>query len=50
VASGEQDLLASADVPVHTVEGHPNAMRLATPFDLTLAEAVLAADRHEESL
>jgi hypothetical protein len=25
-------------------------MRLATPFDLTLAEAVLAADRHEESL
>ena len=50
VASGEQDLLASANVPVHTVEGHPNAMRLATPFDLTLAEAVLAADRHEESL
>jgi 2-C-methyl-D-erythritol 4-phosphate cytidylyltransferase len=50
VASGEQDLLASTDVPVHTVKGHPNAMRLATPFDLTLAEAVLAADRHEESL
>ena len=50
VASGEQDLLASTDVPVHTVEGHPNAMRLATPFDLTLAEAALAADRHEESL
>lgn len=50
LASAEPDLLAAAGDPVHTVEGHPNAMRIATPFDLTLAEAVLAADRHEESL
>jgi 2-C-methyl-D-erythritol 4-phosphate cytidylyltransferase len=50
LAAAEPDLLAAAGDPVHTVEGHPNAMRITTPFDLTLAEAVLAADRHEESL
>jgi 2-C-methyl-D-erythritol 4-phosphate cytidylyltransferase len=50
LAAGETDLLAAAGEPVHTVEGHPNAMRIATAFDLTLAEAVLAADRHEETL
>jgi 2-C-methyl-D-erythritol 4-phosphate cytidylyltransferase len=47
LASGEQDLLAGC---LHTVAGHPHAMRVVTPFDLTLAEAVLSADRHEESL
>lgn len=50
VASGTPDLLVPTNVSVHTVEGHPNARRLATPFDLTLAEAVLAADSHEEGL
>lgn len=50
LASGEPDLLAATGEPVHTVEGHPNAMRIVTAFDLTLAEAVLAADRHEETL
>jgi 2-C-methyl-D-erythritol 4-phosphate cytidylyltransferase len=54
VASGEldllADLLAASGEQIHTVEGHPNAMRIATPFELTLAEAALTADRHEETL
>jgi 2-C-methyl-D-erythritol 4-phosphate cytidylyltransferase len=47
LASGERDLLTGC---LHTVPGHPHAMRVVTPFDVTLAEAVLSADRHEESL
>jgi 2-C-methyl-D-erythritol 4-phosphate cytidylyltransferase len=45
--SGELDLLAGE---AHTVPGHPHALRVITPFDLTLAEAVLTVDRQEESL
>nr|WP_245574191.1 2-C-methyl-D-erythritol 4-phosphate cytidylyltransferase [Amycolatopsis nigrescens] len=29
---------------VHTVAGHPNALRVATPFDLAVAEAMLVRD------
>jgi 2-C-methyl-D-erythritol 4-phosphate cytidylyltransferase len=50
VATGDPDLLAASGEQIHTVEGHPNAMRIATPFELTLAEAALTADRHEETL
>lgn len=45
VASGETDLLAASGEQVHTVEGHPNAMRITTPFELTLAEAAVTAGR-----
>jgi 2-C-methyl-D-erythritol 4-phosphate cytidylyltransferase len=29
------------DVPIATVPGHPHGMRIATPFDVTVAEAML---------
>lgn len=35
-------VLEKVDVPVHTVPGDVAAMRITTPFDLTVAEAVLA--------
>jgi 2-C-methyl-D-erythritol 4-phosphate cytidylyltransferase len=47
VASGEPDLTS---LEVQVVDGHPNAMRVTTPFGLALAEAVLAAKEDEESL
>lgn len=47
VATGEPDL---SPLEVQVVEGHPNAMRVTTPFGLALAEAVLAAKEDEESL
>lgn len=39
-------LLDRLDVPIVTVPGHPYATRIATPFDLTAAEAVFAAEAH----
>jgi 2-C-methyl-D-erythritol 4-phosphate cytidylyltransferase len=47
VATGEPDLTS---LEVQVVEGHPNAMRVTTPFGLALAEAILAAKEDEESL
>jgi 2-C-methyl-D-erythritol 4-phosphate cytidylyltransferase len=44
--TGETDLLTASGEQVHTVEGHPNAMRIATPFELTLAEAAVDAGRY----
>lgn len=35
-------VLEKVDVPVHTVPGDVAGMRITTPFDLTVAEAVLA--------
>jgi 2-C-methyl-D-erythritol 4-phosphate cytidylyltransferase len=35
-------VLEKVDVPVHTVPGDIAAMKITTPFDLTVAEAVLA--------
>lgn len=35
-------VLEKVDVPVHTVPGDVAGMRIVTPFDLTVAEAVLA--------
>lgn len=34
---------------VRPVPGHPNAIRLATPFDVAVAEALLGEERDEES-
>jgi len=34
-------LVERLGVPVHTVPGHPHAMKITTPFDLAIAEAVL---------
>ncbi|WP_158882323.1 IspD/TarI family cytidylyltransferase [Amycolatopsis anabasis] len=49
-AHGGDDVLASlaGDVPVRTVPGHPNGMRVSTPFDLVIAEAMLV-DEHKEN-
>jgi 2-C-methyl-D-erythritol 4-phosphate cytidylyltransferase len=37
------ELLEKVDVPVHTVPGDVAAMKITTPFDLTVAEAVAAS-------
>jgi 2-C-methyl-D-erythritol 4-phosphate cytidylyltransferase len=50
LATGETELLTASGEQVHTVEGHPNAMRIATPFELTLAEAAANAGSHEQTL
>jgi 2-C-methyl-D-erythritol 4-phosphate cytidylyltransferase len=45
-ASGATDdagLVERLGVPVSTVPGHPAAMKITTPFDLTVAEALLRA-------
>lgn len=39
------DPLSSLPGTVRTVAGHPNAIRLATPFDLAVAEALLVEER-----
>jgi 2-C-methyl-D-erythritol 4-phosphate cytidylyltransferase len=39
------DPLSSLPGTVRTVAGHPNAIRLATPFDLAVAEALLLEER-----
>jgi 2-C-methyl-D-erythritol 4-phosphate cytidylyltransferase len=33
-----------------TVPGHPDAMRVTTDFELSLAEAIAAAPKNEETL
>lgn len=38
-------LLDNLDVPVSTIPGHPYAVRIATPFDVTAAEAVFATEQ-----
>ncbi|TVT55739.1 hypothetical protein FNH05_09245 [Amycolatopsis rhizosphaerae] len=45
--AGERGLDPLADPPatVRTVAGHPHAIRLATPFDLAVAEALLLEER-----
>lgn len=37
-------LVERIGVPVHTVAGHPHAMKITTRFDLAVAEAVLAGE------
>jgi 2-C-methyl-D-erythritol 4-phosphate cytidylyltransferase len=40
-ATDDAGLVERLGVPVTTVEGHPNAMKITTPFDLAVAEALL---------
>lgn len=42
-ATDDASLVATLGVPVHTVPGTPLAMKITTPYDLTVAEALLAA-------
>ncbi|TQS40056.1 2-C-methyl-D-erythritol 4-phosphate cytidylyltransferase [Cryptosporangium phraense] len=37
-------LVERLGLPVHTVPGHPNALKVTRPFDLVVASAVLAAE------
>ncbi|MGH3438008.1 MAG: 2-C-methyl-D-erythritol 4-phosphate cytidylyltransferase [Sciscionella sp.] len=43
-ATDDSGLAEQLGVAVHTVPGHPYAMKITTPFDLAVAEAVLAAE------
>jgi 2-C-methyl-D-erythritol 4-phosphate cytidylyltransferase len=42
LATDDAGLVERLGVPVTTVAGHPNAMKITTPFDLAIAEALLA--------
>jgi 2-C-methyl-D-erythritol 4-phosphate cytidylyltransferase len=42
LATDDAGLVERLGVPVATVAGHPNAMKVTTPFDLAIAEALLA--------
>ncbi|OLR89784.1 2-C-methyl-D-erythritol 4-phosphate cytidylyltransferase [Actinokineospora bangkokensis] len=41
-ATDDAGLVEKIGVPVLTIPGHPRAMKVTTPFDLAIAEAVLA--------
>ncbi|XVV04251.1 2-C-methyl-D-erythritol 4-phosphate cytidylyltransferase [Actinosynnema sp. CA-248983] len=41
-ATDDAGLVERLGVPVTTVPGHPDAMKITTPFDLAVAEALLA--------
>ncbi|SDD95550.1 2-C-methyl-D-erythritol 4-phosphate cytidylyltransferase [Actinokineospora iranica] len=45
-ATDDAGLVEKLGVPVATVMGHPCAMKITTPFDLAIAEAVLCAKRN----
>jgi 2-C-methyl-D-erythritol 4-phosphate cytidylyltransferase len=50
-ALGTDDVLdAAVPAGATTVPGHPDAMRVASAFELTLAEALVALHGHEEPL
>jgi 2-C-methyl-D-erythritol 4-phosphate cytidylyltransferase len=42
LATDDAGLVERLGVPVTTVAGHPNALKITTPFDLAIAEALLA--------
>lgn len=44
-ATDDAGLVERLGTPVRTVPGHPHAMKITTPFDLRIAEAILAADQ-----
>lgn len=49
-AAGEPDLAAAVRAGATTVDGHPDAMRVTSAFELSLAEAIAAAPSTEETL
>lgn len=42
-ATDDAGLVERLGEPVHTVPGHPHAFKITTPFDLAVAEALVAA-------
>lgn len=48
-ATDDAGLVEALGLPVHTVPGHPAAFKVTTPFDLLVAEAVLARSRQSQS-
>ncbi|MEV0680856.1 2-C-methyl-D-erythritol 4-phosphate cytidylyltransferase [Actinosynnema sp. NPDC050436] len=44
-ATDDAGLVERLGVPVATVPGHPDAMKITTPFDLAVAEALLVGGR-----
>jgi 2-C-methyl-D-erythritol 4-phosphate cytidylyltransferase len=44
------DLSGAVRAGAATVPGHPDAMRVTTGFELSLAEAIAAAPKNEETL
>lgn len=48
-ATDDAGLVERLGEPVQVVPGHPHAMKVTTPFDLAVAEAVLAAGLAESS-
>lgn len=44
-ATDDAGLVEALGVPVHVVDGHPEAFKVTRPLDLVLAEAVLTARR-----
>ncbi|MEV6873762.1 2-C-methyl-D-erythritol 4-phosphate cytidylyltransferase [Amycolatopsis sp. NPDC051128] len=49
-AAESHDLAAAVRAGAATVPGHPDAMRVTTGFELSLAEAIAAAPKNEETL
>jgi 2-C-methyl-D-erythritol 4-phosphate cytidylyltransferase len=49
-AAESHDLAAVVRAGAATVPGHPDAMRVTTGFELSLAEAIAAAPKNEETL
>ena len=47
-ATDDAGLVERLGIAVRTVPGHPDAMKITTPFDLAIAEAVLARRRSAE--
>jgi 2-C-methyl-D-erythritol 4-phosphate cytidylyltransferase len=44
-ATDDASLLEAMDIPVHVVEGSPGNIKITTPEDLVVAEAILSARR-----
>lgn len=47
-STDDAGLVERLGVAVHTVPGHTHAMKITTPFDLSVAESVLVASRRSE--
>ena len=50
LSAAPADLSEAARAGAATVPGHPDAMRVTTDFELSLAEAIAAAPKNEETL
>jgi 2-C-methyl-D-erythritol 4-phosphate cytidylyltransferase len=50
LSAASADLAGAVEAGAATVPGHPDAMRVTTDFELSLAEAIAAAPKNEETL